>query len=61
MSVDKPVLTTPTPEDARESVLIRQATRLMLGQKLDEQLLLENAWTLEDVRSKILEIKNYRQ
>jgi len=46
-----------SPEEEREGVLIRQATRLMLGQKPDEQLLLQNGWTLEDARAKMMELK----
>lgn len=57
-SEEKPISATPTPEEERETVLIRQATRLMLGQKPDEQLLLENGWTVQDATSKMFEIKN---
>lgn len=48
----------PSVEEERENVLIRQATRLMLGQRTDEQLLSKNGWTIEDVTSRMMQIKN---
>lgn len=48
----------PTPEEERDTVLIRQATRLMLGQTPDEPLLLQHGWTIADAKSRMREIKN---
>lgn len=59
-SINMPAAIARTPEEDRETLLIRQATRLMLGQKLDEQLLQENRWTIEDVKSRMSELKNQR-
>lgn len=56
----KPIVVATTPEEDRETLLIRQATRLMLGQKLDEQLLQENDWTIDDVKSRMSELKSQR-
>lgn len=58
--LEKIVPDTPTLEEERASVLVRQAIRLMLGQKPDEELLHQNGWTIEDAKTRMLEIKNQR-
>ena len=45
-------------EDDRDTLLIRQATRIMLRQDPDEQLLSANGWTVEDAVSKAKELKS---